>query len=197
LGYTGLAILRALLLRFLGRNGLCCPCYLALEACCGLCRASIAEGLRRLEVAGVLKIVRRLKRKVIERVSPITGSVKRILTTTQASNLYAFPMPANVPGFHARSDTTQQPPNRVHNAGSNHIKGSFKCEGDDATRRPAVLHRFVSEAALDQVRVVAPGWDRQALLRKFLAWIEGKEQPRDMDKAFLAWVRSRTKGKAP
>jgi hypothetical protein len=51
LGYVGLAILRALLLRFLGRNGLCCPCYLTLQACTGLCRASIAEGLRRLEDA--------------------------------------------------------------------------------------------------------------------------------------------------
>jgi hypothetical protein len=31
LGYVGLAILRALLLRFLGRNGLCCPSYETLQ----------------------------------------------------------------------------------------------------------------------------------------------------------------------
>ena len=102
----------------------------------------------------------------------------------------------NVAGFHARSDTTQQAPNRFCIPVTNHIERSFKCEIDDATRRLAVLHRFVSETALDQVRAVAPGWDRQALLRKFLDW-SGSKEARDMDAAFLAWVRSFTKGKAP
>jgi hypothetical protein len=46
----------------------------------------------------------------------------------------------------------------------------------------------MSEDALDQVRKVAPGWDRQALLAKYMDWIEGKEQPRDIDRPFLGWV---------
>jgi hypothetical protein len=183
LGYVGLTILRALLLRSLnGRNGLCCPSYVTLQACTGLCRASIAAGLERLERSGIIKVVRRIVRQVIERISPITGNPERIVGTVQASNLYAFPVPA---------------PSRVCGAGSNYQRGSINKAVDDTTnRRPAALHRFVSEAALDQVRAVAPGWDRQWLLARFLAW-PGSKQARDMDKAFLAWVRSFTKGKAP
>jgi hypothetical protein len=181
LGYVGLTILRALLLRFLGPRGLCCPSYVTLQACTGLCRASIAAGLQRLEQSGILKSTRRLVRKVIERLSPITGELERIVTTVQGSNLYAFATPS---------------PNRVHNAGTNHTKRSFKSESYDATRRPAAVPKFVSEAALDRVREIAPGWDRQALLKKFLDW-PGSKEARDMDAAFLAWCRSFTKGKPP
>jgi hypothetical protein len=110
------------------------------------------------------------------------------MTTTQASNLYAFAVPGNLPGFYGRSDTTQHAPNRLYVPESNHTERSFKSESDDGTRRPAALHRFVSEAALDQVRKIAPGWDRQALLRKFMDW-PGSKEARDMDKAFLAWVK--------
>jgi hypothetical protein len=196
LGYVGLAILRCLLLRFLGPRGLCCPSYVTLQLASGLCMPSIAAGLKRLEASGILKITRRLMRQVIERVSPITGELERIVTTVQGSNLYSFAVPGNLPGFHARSDTTQQAPNRLHDAKSNHIKGSFKCESHDGLRRPAVLHRFVSEAALDQVRVVAPQWDRQALLAKFLAW-PGSRKAENMDAAFLGWVKCFTGGKPP
>jgi hypothetical protein len=38
---------------------------------------------------------------------------------------------------------------------------------------PAVPRRYVSEDALDQVRKIAPGWDLQALLRRYMDWIEG------------------------
>jgi biotin operon repressor len=73
---------------------------------------------------------------------------------------------------------------------------SFENGSDDRKRRPAVLHRFVSEAALDRVRDIAPGWDRQALLRKFTDW-PGSKSARDMDAAFLGWVPKFTKGAAP
>lgn len=66
---------------------------------------------------------------------------------------------------------------------------------DKSPSRPAAVPRFVSERALDQVRSIAPGWDRQHLLRKFLDW-DGSKHARNPDKAFLAWVRSFTKGKA-
>jgi hypothetical protein len=63
-------------------------------------------------------------------------------------------------------------------------------------RKPAALPRqYVSEDALDQLRKVAPGWDRQALLRRYMDWIEGKEQPRDIDRAFIGWAKKFTKGK--
>jgi len=76
LGVPALAILRTLLLQFHGPSGLCCPSYTTLMRTTGLCRQSIATGLRRLQVSRVLLITRRLVR---------VGGVCR-----QASNLYAF-----------------------------------------------------------------------------------------------------------
>jgi plasmid replication initiation protein len=55
----------------------------------------------------------------------------------------------------------------------------------------------VSMQALEQLRDVAPGWDRYALEAAYLAWIEGKEAARNEDARFLAWAKSFTKGRAP
>jgi hypothetical protein len=67
-----------------------------------------------------------------------------------------------------------------------------------APPKPAALpRRYVSEDALDQVRKIAPGWDRQYLLARYMDWIEGKEPPRDIDRAFLGWAKKFTKGKPP
>jgi hypothetical protein len=66
---------------------------------------------------------------------------------------------------------------------------------DDRKRRPAQVPRFVSEAALDKVKAIAPGWDRQMLLRKFLDW-EGSKNAQHMDAAFLGWAKRFTRGKA-
>lgn len=61
--------------------------------------------------------------------------------------------------------------------------------------RPAQVQRFVSEEALDRVRTLAPGWDRQFLLRKFLDW-SGSASAENLDAAFLGWVKKFTKGRA-
>lgn len=77
-------------------------------------------------------------------------------------------------------------------------KGSSRREFDGSVRKrntPAPVHRFVSEDALNKVRWVAPGWDRQMLLRKFMDW-PGSASARNMDAAFLAWAKSFTKGKS-
>ena len=73
--------------------------------------------------------------------------------------------------------------------------GSSPQSSDDPKNRPAVLHRYVSEDALNQVRAIAPGWDRQALLKKFTDW-PGSKDAQHIDRAFLGWVKSFTKGKA-
>jgi hypothetical protein len=65
---------------------------------------------------------------------------------------------------------------------------------DDFGPRPAVTARFVTEEALDRVRSLAPGWDRQFLLRKFMDW-EGSRTAANLDAAFLGWVKSFTKGR--
>jgi hypothetical protein len=64
-----------------------------------------------------------------------------------------------------------------------------------APKPAAVPRRYVSEDALNLVRKVAPGWI--ALLRRYMDWIEGKEQSRDIDRAFLGWEKKFTKGKPP
>jgi hypothetical protein len=89
-----------------------------------------------------------------------------------------------------KSDTTKKEDHKYKKS-----QRSFELKNDDATRRPAEMPRFVSEQALDAVRQIAGGWDRQFLPHRFMDWVAGKEQPRDMDKAFLAWVKSFTKGK--
>jgi len=68
--------------------------------------------------------------------------------------------------------------------------------GKGSKSQPAESYRFVSEAALDRVRAIAPGWDRQFLLRAFLAW-DGSKTARNMDAAFVGWVPKFTKGKRP
>jgi hypothetical protein len=54
------------------------------QAATGLCRQSIANGLKRLEACGILKITRRLVREVID----------GVMVCRQGSNLYAVFEPA-------------------------------------------------------------------------------------------------------
>lgn len=93
LGAVGLEVLRALLKRMNYASGLCFPSYLQLQLMTGRCRSAVAAALKRLETAGIIKVTRRLKRIVVERLSPITGLPERITLTTQDSNLYAFDRP--------------------------------------------------------------------------------------------------------
>jgi hypothetical protein len=87
-------------------------------------------------------------------------------------------------------------PKKITNPPSGERSGSENSELDERRGAPARLASYVSEEALDRVRQVAPGWDRQALLRRFLEW-PGSREARDMDRAFLGWVKSFTKGKRP
>jgi hypothetical protein len=84
LGYVGLAVLKCLLWGFLGAKGLCCPSYDRIQHHTGLCRQSIARGIRRLEETGFIRVVRRIVRE----------RVGHMIVTRQASNLYAFAMPS-------------------------------------------------------------------------------------------------------
>lgn len=55
----------------------------------------------------------------------------------------------------------------------------------------------VSQQALDQLREVAPGWDRYALEAQYLAWVSDKEPARNEDARFIGWAKSFTKGRPP
>lgn len=94
LGYVGLQVLRCLMFGFLNaRNGLCCPSYTAIMKRTGLCKSSVAAGLARLERSGIIRIVRRLVRQRVERVSPVTGLCEAYVGTTQSSSLYSLHAP--------------------------------------------------------------------------------------------------------
>lgn len=56
-----------------------------------------------------------------------------------------------------------------------------------------------SPSAMEKVRLYAPGWDKYALLSDWQAWHaeKGLPMPKDIDKAFLGWAKSFTKGKPP
>jgi len=96
LGYTALAVLRALLFVFMNRkSGVTVPSYTALMCATGLCRQSIATAVARLEAAGLIRVTRRLVRERRARVSPITGEPEVVLETRQGSNVYAFVTPAS------------------------------------------------------------------------------------------------------
>ena len=107
LGYVGLQILRALMFGFLSaRTGLCCPSYVALMQKTGLCKSSVAAGLARLERCGILRIVRRIVRQRVNRLSPLTGLPESYLGTVQTSSLYTLHQPG------AWAEHLTQPPAR-------------------------------------------------------------------------------------
>ncbi len=58
--------------------------------------------------------------------------------------------------------------------------------------------RLVSQDALEQVRDVAPGWDKYYLEAAYKQFVTGLgEMPRNPDRAFLGWAKKFTKGKPP
>jgi uncharacterized protein YdaU (DUF1376 family) len=94
-------------------------------------------------------------------------------------------------------DTQKQTQNVTHSKAPIHIpnpKGYQNIPSDEV--RPAPVYKFVSEAALNEVPKIAPGWDRQELLTRFMNW-KGSRNARDMDAAFKAWVKKITNGKPP
>jgi hypothetical protein len=74
--------------------------------------------------------------------------------------------------------------------------GSGQAGIGDKRSKPAVTTRFVSEEALDRVRKLAPGWDRQWLLAKFYEW-EGSKNAVHLNAAFLGWVKKFVNGRKP
>jgi Plasmid encoded RepA protein len=62
----------------------------------------------------------------------------------------------------------------------------------------APRRKFISPETLDKVREVAPGWCKYSLENQYKEWSNKQaEQPRDIDAAFIGWVKRFTKGKRP
>ena len=83
LGQSGLQVLRALL-RFSNlEHGLCNPSYVAIQCATKLARGTIAKAITNLERCGIIRVVRRLQRRVVD----------GVLRVSQASSLYQFALP--------------------------------------------------------------------------------------------------------
>jgi hypothetical protein len=54
-----------------------------------------------------------------------------------------------------------------------------------------------TEAVLDQLRAIAPGWDRQALVARYRQWSKGKAAPDNPHGAFIGWAKRFTKKQSP
>jgi len=93
LGYVAVQILRALLFRYSAKGRITSPSYDELQRRTGLCRPSIRAGLKRLQASGLLHIVRRITRKRIDRVSPLTGLPECFIGSGQAANVYLLKLP--------------------------------------------------------------------------------------------------------
>jgi len=77
LGQSGLRVLRCLLFDFCAvPTGRCCPSYAAIREKTGFCYSTIAKALKRLETAGLVRIIRRI--------------IRTRLGARQTSNAYAF-----------------------------------------------------------------------------------------------------------
>lgn len=95
LGYTGLRVLKALVYHFMNRRtGACYPSYAALMEATGLCRQAVANALCRLEETKLVTVTRRLVRKAVHRLSPLTGAPEVVHLTVQGTNLYNINIPA-------------------------------------------------------------------------------------------------------
>lgn len=86
-------ILRALLCRYSRKGRITLPSYATLQAHTGLARGSIRAGLKRLIASGLLTCVRRIVRKQVAHVSPITGLAESYVGTVQGADVYLLKLP--------------------------------------------------------------------------------------------------------
>jgi hypothetical protein len=94
--------------------------------------------------------------------------------------------------------------NRSGRAVRRHVVIPQTLGGEGAARQPLEgwaesEQRFVpSKEALDEGLALAPGWSRD-LLRKFVKWASELTEPLRLpvDRAFVCWVPSFTKGSGP
>jgi hypothetical protein len=53
-----------------------------------------------------------------------------------------------------------------------------------------------TDTVLEQLRTIAPGWDRQGLIAQYREWSKGKTAPDNPHGAFIGWAKRFTKSQA-
>ncbi len=97
LGHSGLVVLRCLLFEFLNiGGGRLDPTYESIAEKTNLHRDTVIEAVKRLTIAGVLEVTRRIIRERVKTWCEFAGRVMWIWRTRQTSNAYRvnFPRPA-------------------------------------------------------------------------------------------------------
>eukprot|EP01037_Dinobryon_pediforme_P019137 gene19137-19502_t len=77
------------------------------------------------------------------------------------------------------------------------IKEAAKRKRGFKPTAPTTGHYEPTDAVLNQLREIAPGWDRQALLAQYREWIAGKPAAKNPHGSFIGWVKKIAKGKPP
>jgi hypothetical protein len=97
LGHTGLIVLRCLLFDFINiGSGRLDPSYEEIAEKTNLARDTVIEAVKRLSIAGILEITRRIIRERVKHWCELAGRVTWVWRTRQTSNAYRvnFPLPA-------------------------------------------------------------------------------------------------------
>ena len=105
---AGMTVLHVLLFTFLGRTGRCDPSYESTGRAARLSRQGVRNALKRLEAAGVIRVMRRLVRKVVSRERTYTGRWQSFETTVQHTNAYLLDRPSA--GASVLQPPTKPPP---------------------------------------------------------------------------------------
>lgn len=96
LGHSGLAVLRCLLFDFLNiGSGRLDPSYEEIADRTGYARDTVIEAVKRLSLAGILEITRRIIRERVKHWCELAGKVLWVWRTRQTSNAYRlnYPLP--------------------------------------------------------------------------------------------------------
>ena len=94
LGRTGLAVLRALIVRFHNvKTGRLDPSYEAIAKAANVARSTAQEAIARLELAGIVDHVRRIARVRVRVFDPSTGRVSWRDRVVQMTNAYRLNVP--------------------------------------------------------------------------------------------------------
>ena len=95
IGRSGLAVLRALAVRFLNkRTGQLDPSLASIAEAANLARSTVQEAIKRLEAAGLIQKVRRMARERVRMWHQAAGRYLTVDRVVQITNAYCLSVPA-------------------------------------------------------------------------------------------------------
>jgi hypothetical protein len=139
-------------------------------------------GVRRIPWSELARRGAELPALVDEVVAEVEAAAARVEQVSRGLRLLPSPPPI------AGKAVDVKLPTSVGNAG--------KEQAIPAVAELPLRHR-ITDAGLDRLREVCPGWDPHWLLLRYLEFMADKPAPNNADASLVAWGRRFTKGKAP